>query len=339
MFVLRPVAEKMELVDVPGGRKRHDAPIPLIGGIAMCVGLTFGVSLGDRPDAWTPIALAIYLLVIVGTVDDRFDLTANVRLIAQACAAMLVVFGAGISVLNLGAPLFFDVSLGALSIPFTILLVIALINAFNMVDGLDGLAGGLAFIALSALAYLGIGTPVFTLTVVLVSVIAAFLLFNLPVPFNRHVRAFMGDAGSTLLGLGIASIGIFLSQGAAPKMAPIVGLWLVAVPVFDLFCAVARRVFGGRSPFSPDAGHLHHALVEKGLTRRETLSVMLGIALLCAGGGLLGNALQLSDGGMMIAWLLAGFVYYQVLRHPALLVRVVKSLTRPRDRKPQAEGA
>src|SRR5215471_21512957 len=112
MFVLRPIASAVGLVDVPGGRKRHGVAVPLIGGIAMSVALGFGTSLVDHPEFWNPSILGIYLLVVVGTVDDRFDLPPNVRLIAQSCAALLVVFASGITVTGLGSPLFFDAQLG-----------------------------------------------------------------------------------------------------------------------------------------------------------------------------------------------------------------------------------
>ena len=98
VFVLRPIASAIGLVDVPGGRKRHGMPVPLIGGIAMSIALGFGTSLVDHPEFWNPSILGIYLLVVVGTVDDRFDLPPNVRLIAQSCAAMLVVFASGITI-------------------------------------------------------------------------------------------------------------------------------------------------------------------------------------------------------------------------------------------------
>src|SRR5882672_7096478 len=124
MFALRPVATAIGLVDMPGGRKRHGAPVPLIGGVCMSIGLGFGTALIDHPQFWNPSILGVYLLVVVGTIDDRFDLPPNVRLIAQSCAALLVVFASGISVRTLGAPLFFDTSLGVFSVPFTLLFIV-----------------------------------------------------------------------------------------------------------------------------------------------------------------------------------------------------------------------
>src|SRR5262249_5431860 len=154
-LILRPLATAVGLVDVPGGRKTHDVPVPVIGGVCMSIGLGFGAALLEHPLFWNPMLLGIYVLVVVGTIDDRFDLPPNVRFVAQACAALLVVYGAGIRVTSLGAPLFFDAPLGLMSVPFTLVFIMTLINAFNFADGIDGLAGGLALISLISMAILG----------------------------------------------------------------------------------------------------------------------------------------------------------------------------------------
>jgi UDP-GlcNAc:undecaprenyl-phosphate GlcNAc-1-phosphate transferase len=325
MFALRPVAVAVGLVDIPGGRKRHDMPVPIIGGIAMSIGLGVGTSLVPHPEFWNPTLLGVYLLVVVGTIDDRFDLPANVRLIAQACAALLVVLAANIVVSSLGKPLFFNVELGPFALPFTVLFVVTLVNAFNLIDGIDGLAGGLALLSLSAMTIIGVGTPAFALISITAAVVAAYLLFNLPLGFNKPVRAFMGDAGSTSLGLIIAALGVYLSQGPLARITPVIGLWLVAVPVFDLFATVFRRVAEGKSPFAPDHEHLHHVLVENGLSRRATLVYMLTLAAAFAAGGVLGDMLALPDGLMLLLWVTGGTLYYQMMRRPHVVVALVQA--------------
>jgi UDP-GlcNAc:undecaprenyl-phosphate GlcNAc-1-phosphate transferase len=314
------------LVDMPGGRKRHGTPVPLIGGIAMSIGLGMGASLTGHAEFWNPLLLAIFLLVAVGTVDDRFELPASVRLIAQTCAALLVVFGANIIVVDLGSPFFFDLRLGAFAVPFSLLFMITIVNAFNVVDGMDGLAGGLSFLSLIALAIIGVGTQVFVLAVLLATVVAAFLLFNLPLgDVNRPVRSFMGDAGSTFIGLSIAAIGISLTQSAVARVSPAIGLWLVAVPVFDLFSATIRRVMERRSPFAPDHEHLHHVLAMNGLSNRITLALMLGLAAVFAAIGIAGDLLHVPDGIMVIAWFAALTFYYQTMRRPAYVKKFVEA--------------
>jgi UDP-GlcNAc:undecaprenyl-phosphate/decaprenyl-phosphate GlcNAc-1-phosphate transferase len=330
MFALRPVALAAGLIDVPGGRKKHGHPVPVIGGIAMSIGLGVGTRLvGSYPDSWMPVLIGVYLLVVVGTIDDRFDLPANVRLIAQSCAALLVAIASGVVVTDIGQFFESHIGLGPLAVPFTILFVVTLVNAFNFIDGLDGLAGGLALLALAIMAIMSVHTPLFALVLVAASVVGGYLLFNLPLGVNQPVRAFMGDAGSTSLGLIIATVGVYLSQGATPVLSPVAGLWLVAVPVFDLFTTVGRRLLTGRSPFVPDRGHLHHVLPDNGLSRRSTLVFMLGLALLFAAIGVLGHVLGVSDDVMLLLWLAAGVVYYQLLRFPRFIVAVVLWARRP----------
>lgn len=326
LFVLRPLAVAVGLVDVPGGRKRHGIPVPLIGGICMSIGLGFGAALLDHPVVWDPAILGIYVLVVVGTIDDRFELPANVRLIAHACAALLLVFGSGVTVTHLGAPLFFDVPLGIAAVPFTLLFVVALINAFNIIDGLDGLAGGIAFLSLGAMAIVAVGTDIFPLIMILIGAVLAFLLFNFPFGFNAGVRTFMGDAGSTFLGLCIAMIGISISQGPAARISPVVGLWLIAVPVFDFFSTIIRRLMDGRSPFAPDHEHLHHVLTDNGLSHRATLGWMLFLAAGFAVVGILSDLFEAPDGVMLVAWLVAGTIYYQMMRQPRTVVALMTTI-------------
>jgi UDP-GlcNAc:undecaprenyl-phosphate/decaprenyl-phosphate GlcNAc-1-phosphate transferase len=324
MFALRPVAFAFGLVDVPGGRKRHGVTVPVIGGIAMSIGLAVGSSLVSHPDSWDPVLLGVYLLVVVGTIDDRFDLPANVRLIAQSCAALLVALASGIVATRLGEFVGLQLALGTFSVPFTIVFVVTLVNAFNLIDGLDGLAGGLALLGLVVMAVMSVSTPLFPLVLVAASVVAGYLLFNLPLGVNKPVRAFMGDAGSTSLGLIVATVGIYLSQGSSPVMSPVVGLWLVAVPVFDLFAMVVRRLLRKRSPFKGDRGHLHHMLPDNGMSRRATLVFMLGLAASFAAIGVLGQVIGVADGIMLLLWLAAGVVYYQLLRFPRAIVAAVQ---------------
>ncbi len=326
LLALRPVAIASALVDVPGGRKRHDAVVPVIGGIAMGVGFTVATTLLGHPPAWGAAIVSVYLLIVVGTIDDRFDLPANVRLIAQACAAALVVFASGIRVTDLGAPVFFDLPLGLASAPFTLLFIITVTNAFNMIDGADGLAGGLALISLAVLAIAGSNSEIFGLTVMLIAVVGAFLIFNLPLRVNRSVRTFMGDAGSTFLGLMIATIGIWLCQRPNHPLTPVTGLWIVAVPVFDLFSAIIRRVAQHRPIFAPDRDHLHHVLVESGLSAGTTLGLILSAGALLASMGIVADRFAIPDGVMLLGWFAAGIAYFKVTRNAKAVVRAVEAV-------------
>jgi UDP-GlcNAc:undecaprenyl-phosphate GlcNAc-1-phosphate transferase len=326
LLIFRPVAVAIGLVDVPGGRKTHDAPVPVIGGICMSLGLGFGAALFEHAAFWDPVLLGIYLLVVVGTIDDRFDVPPHARLFAQTCAALLVVYATGARVTNLGEPFFFAAPLGALSVPFTLLFIMTLINAFNMTDGIDGLAGGLALISLGAMAFSGVGPEVLPLVLLLMAAVGAFMISNLPLRLVQPIRTFMGDAGSTFIGLSIATVGVWWLQGPAPQRSPVIGLWLVAVPVFDLLCSIVRRVREGKSPLRPDCGHLHHVLIANGLSRSATLVVILSFAAACAAIGIAGALLKLPDGVMLLAWFAAGIAYHQLLRRPAALIEAWQML-------------
>jgi UDP-GlcNAc:undecaprenyl-phosphate GlcNAc-1-phosphate transferase len=226
----------------------------------------------------------------------------------------------------LGTAFFVPLPLGALGPVFSVLFILTIINAFNVIDGIDGLAGGLAIISLAAIGLVGIGSDVFPLVVLLFSVVAAYLLFNLPLGFNRAVRTFMGDAGSTFLGFAIACLGIVVTQGENARIAPATGLWLIAVPAFDFFSAIARRLLERRSPLTSDHEHLHHVLMVNGLSARATLVFLLTCAVVSAAIGIVGNAMGLSDGAMCMGWIGAGVVYYHLMRHPRPVVLLVRAL-------------
>lgn len=326
MLIFRPVAEGLGLVDKPGGRKRHGAEVPIIGGIAMSLAIGTAATFLPDADFLVPMMLAIYLLALVGTIDDKYDLPPSVRLIAQGVAALLVIYGSEMQVLSLGQAFFVTVNLGPLGSLFSLLFIVTLINAFNVIDGIDGLAGGLSAIGLLALAVVGFGCDVFGITIVIAAAVLGYLAFNLPLGINQSIRSFMGDAGSTLLGFSVASIGIWVTQDPVCSVAPTIGLWVVAVPVYDLFSAAIRRLSEGRSPFSSDHAHLHHALIMEGLSARLALVFLLGWAFLFAGIGVLGHFAGASDGFLLIAWFGGLILYYNAMRRPAYIVRSIQSL-------------
>ena len=219
-------------------------------------------------------------------------------------------------------------SLGVLTVPFTVVFILTVVNAFNFIDGVDGLAGGLALVATSTMAAASGDTSLFEVMQIVTSVLVGYLLFNLPLGFNARLRAFMGDTGSTLLGftIAIALIDITQPAGDRPGMSPVVGVWLVAVPVFDLFAVVGRRLLTGRSPFAADREHLHHKLVDAGLSTREALVVLLVLALGFTCVGVAGSASKVSNAALIGLWFMACFSYYQLSCHAAAVVRLVRTV-------------
>jgi UDP-GlcNAc:undecaprenyl-phosphate GlcNAc-1-phosphate transferase len=311
VMVLRPVALAIGLVDIPGGRKTHAGPTPVIGGVAMFLGLLFGGMLMGIAPTFSSLLMGASLLIVVGAIDDRFELPPTVRLIAQTCAVLVMIFAAGLKLDNIGSPLFFDFWLGAFAIPFTILVTLTVINAFNTIDGIDGLAGGVAFIALGFMAIVSIGSDVLGLVLLLMAVVGGFLICNFPLSSSRPAKCFMGDAGSTFLGFAVAWLGISLSQGESASMSAVTGLWLVAVPIYDVVTSMLRRIVRGQSPFKPDRDHFHHVLIRQGLSARATLAVILTLSCLTAFIGLIGEVFNVPDAIMFLLWLAFGIAYIE----------------------------
>ena len=301
ILALRPIAIAVDLIDHPGGRKAHGGDVPIVGGLAMFVGVVLGVGLLPLPGAVGGAYLAACaVLVTMGLIDDRFGLSPWARFPGQTTAALVLMTGCGAAVTTLGDPFgtgTIDFS-GAASVGFTLLMLIAAINAFNMLDGLDGLAGSVALISLAAVAYLAgsarLAMPL-GLSLVLGGVICAFLVFNLPIRLNRVLRCFMGDAGSTLIGFSVAWLCIQISQGPQKAVSPVTALWLVALPLYELIWSTLRRIIRGVSPFKADRNHFHHLLLNAGFGVRGAFLVFVALMVVFAGIGITVNHYHVPD--------------------------------------------
>lgn len=325
MFALRPVARGLGLIDRPGGRKMHVGDIPVIGGLAMAAGLVVGGLYSHESIANYPFFLAsLGILVVIGALDDRYDLPALVRFLAQMCAALLMIGGADVMVADLGQVLFGNLlALGWASVPFTLLLVLTAINAFNMFDGSDGVAGIQGLIALVFLGFACVMAGAISylpLIAAMAGSILGFLVFNWPSQRTRNVRAFMGDAGSTMLGFVLAWLSVELSQAPVRAISPMVALWIFALPVFDLFSSMLRRIRQGYSPFHGDSEHLHHVLRRTGLSSRRVAQMVLLASTAFAAIGVGAFLNGISDTWLLGGWLFCG-VSYHVIFGTGLIVK------------------
>jgi UDP-GlcNAc:undecaprenyl-phosphate/decaprenyl-phosphate GlcNAc-1-phosphate transferase len=317
MFALRPVARGIGLIDRPGGRKMHVGEVPVIGGLAMAGGLAIGTLYSHDAITGFPFFLtSLALLVFIGALDDRYDLPASVRFLAQICAALLMVAGADVSVIDIGQPFFEGlVQLGWMSAPFSIVIVLTAINAFNMFDGSDGVAGAQGLIALLFLGFTCLmagGLQYVPFVVSLMACITGFLMFNWPSKRTRNVRAFMGDAGSTMLGFSLAWLSIELSQEPVRVISPVVALWVFALPVYDLFSSMIRRVSQGVSPFHGDSEHLHHVLRRFDFNSRQVAQIVLLASSIFAALGVGGYLAGVADGWLFLGWVVLGVGYHIV---------------------------
>jgi UDP-GlcNAc:undecaprenyl-phosphate GlcNAc-1-phosphate transferase len=343
MIALRPLAVAVDLVDKPGGRKTHRGEVPVVGGLAMYLGIAFGLGLLPVNEFVTAsLFSAGALVVLVGLLDDRFELSPHARLTAHLVAALLVLNSSQLSIHSLGFP-FGPVEttfseLGAAA--FTCVAIVGAINAFNMLDGMDGLAGTMALIAFSSLVLqTGVSGDASTFSVSLVcgGAVAAFLVFNIPAKFNRRFRCFMGDAGSTLLGFLLACVCIAASQGEGPKIAPTTTLWMVAIPLYELLWTTVRRLLKRRSPFQPDRAHFHHKLLDAGFGVRASFFVLICIGVALSLAGFFIQYFEVLDSMSFALWLVSGLGLVVLMHNAHLLWYVIPERFR-RIRPAGAEG-
>jgi UDP-GlcNAc:undecaprenyl-phosphate/decaprenyl-phosphate GlcNAc-1-phosphate transferase len=286
---IKPVACFIGLVDKPGGRKQHDGLIPLTGGISIFAGLLASVFFSlDQTDFVRVLVVGGAMMVAVGAFDDRYDISARFRLVAQLLIAVLFTYGFGVKITQLGDLLGLGViELGFLSNVFTVICIMALINALNMLDGIDGLVGtisGISLLGLAMLMYRGENYELAEICLVLFFSIIAFLIFNVFGSPSRGTlsKVFMGDAGSMFLGLALAVLLTRGTQELNSKIAigPVSALWFVLLPVCDMATTIARRLKRGRSPLAPDRTHIHHILLRAGFNKYQTLIILGGVQLL-----------------------------------------------------------
>jgi UDP-GlcNAc:undecaprenyl-phosphate GlcNAc-1-phosphate transferase len=296
ILVLRPVAFAVDLLDRPGGRKTHQGAIPLVGGLAMFLGLAVSIGLLTpiSPSAG-PLLAVCGLMVIVGLLDDRFEVSHRMRLVTHVVAGAVLIGTTHVVVRTLGDPF----GLGTVGLPtwvavaFTMAMITAAVNSFNMLDGMDGLAGVNALASLAGLAWMAgragqAGLEARSLCLLLGACVLGFMVFNAPIMANRRIRCFMGDAGSTFIGVAIAWLCAAISQMPLDdgRAHPSYVLWMVALPLFELWWTFIRRTSRGHSPFHADAGHFHHLIIQAGLNVRTAFGAFLLLDALLVGSGM-----------------------------------------------------
>lgn len=272
------LARKIKALDIPKDERRiHKKPIPLIGGLAIFYGFIVSVLCFATIDReLMGILIGSVIMVTVGVIDDMRDLSAKLKLLFQIIAATIVIyFGVDIQYIanpfsNWFGPVY--INLGLWSIPITMIWIIGVTNAVNLIDGLDGLAVGVSSIASVALLSLTLISQNVNAAIVTAALAGAGIGF-LPYNFNP-AKIFMGDTGSTFLGFVLACISI---QGIMKMYALVsfaVPILILALPIFDTLFAIVRRLLTGKSIMSPDRGHLHHRLLDMGFSQKQTVAIL-----------------------------------------------------------------
>lgn len=290
------LAAKAGFVDQPQGRKQHDSPIPPLGGVVLfTVFIIFMLIYGFLP--WA-VFTALALILVVGIVDDAWEIKATFKFAIHFLAAFTIVVGGGAQIHSLGNLLGFGhIGLFWLAIPFSIACVVYIQNAVNMMDGVDGLAGGNSLLIFGWLLLAesmrfdhmmkaqisgdagdiasGLMIPWNEQLPILMACLAGFLVYNMRSPFLKKAKIFLGDAGSMALGLMIAWYAITLSQGPYAVIEPVSVAWIIALPIVDSFALLVTRIKEGHPPFKPDRRHFHHHFANAGFTPGQTSFLIL----------------------------------------------------------------
>ena len=282
--VIIEVAKDKKLFDEPDERKVHKAVVPTLGGLGIFAGFIVASLLGvpsSVPPVFQYFVAAIMVIFFLGIKDDILILSASKKFIGQLVAAGIIIKFGGIQINNMHGFLGMHTIPHTASILLTMFTIVVITNSFNLIDGVDGLAGSLGLLTSSIFGAYFIATSQLMYAVMafsLVGSLVAFLIYNF-----SPAKIFMGDTGSLLIGLLNAVFVIkFISIAADPGLglplqsAPAIGFAILIVPLFDTLRVVTIRVISRRSPFSPDRNHIHHFLLDLGLSHKMIAFTCLG---------------------------------------------------------------
>jgi len=311
------VSKKINLIDIPTDRKPHIGSIPVIGGLAMFLGISIATLLSPYDLNQFSYFLVLSLIIVtIGMIDDYQNISALLRLFLQIIIAIIMATLAGINLDSVGNLLGnSDLILGKWAFTITVIAIISSMNAVNMTDGIHGLAGGNSLITFLSILYLSIGNPFQpSLIIVLLfcSVLPVFLIYNLCIGISQKKRIFMGDAGSLFIGLSIAWVLIEFSQGSYRIFSPVTALFLFALPLYEMSTAILRRLLSGSPLFKPDLFHSHHLLIRFGIKEKYTLILILFISLIMAVTGILGEEYNVPEKKMLIGFIIIFLIYFYI---------------------------
>lgn len=279
--MVKSFAYKIGAIDVPkDNRRMHKKPVPRLGGLAIFLGFIVSMLLFVKIDhQMQGILLGASIIVVLGVVDDMSPLRAYFKFCVQIFAALVAVFH-GVVIQTLSNPNVFAESpywdLGWLAVPITVLWIVGITNAVNLIDGLDGLACGVSTISAISMLVIALLVSEGDVALVMASLVGACLGF---LPFNKNpAKMFMGDTGSTFLGYILATISI---QGLFKYYAIVsfaVPFLILGLPMFDTLFAIIRRLAHGQNPMAPDRGHIHHRLIDMGLNQKQAVAALYVIS-------------------------------------------------------------
>jgi UDP-N-acetylmuramyl pentapeptide phosphotransferase/UDP-N-acetylglucosamine-1-phosphate transferase len=319
--VIINVAEMKKLFDVPDARKIHQTPITPLGGIAIFAGFVFGCLLTIRfKDSFEfqYFIAATFVIFFLGLKDDILVISPIKKFIGQVLAAFLIIYDGRIQIRSMHGFLGIYELPEMFSLLITYFAVIVIINSFNLIDGVDGLAGslGLMSAAIFGIYFLNVNMPsYYILAFSLCGSLLAFLIFNF-----QPAKIFMGDTGSLLIGsinaiLVIKFINVANTTDVSYPItsSPAIGFTILMIPLLDTLRVFSIRIFKRRSPFSPDRNHIHHLLLDRGLSHRAITLLLVSLNLILIGLVYVGRSLGctiLISSVIAIFFIFIAAVYY-----------------------------
>lgn len=321
--IVRKIALELGVVDKPGARKVHRADMPTLGGIAIAIGFFAGagVIFMVMPAAmekfllkFTGFSVAAILIILLGIIDDIKPLKAKLKLFIQIIAA-LILMGCGFVVEKITTPFLGDIPLGYLGVVFSLLWIVGITNAINLLDGLDGLAAGVSGIAAFFISLAAINQRDY---------VVAFLAFSLNgacagfLPFNFHpAKIFMGNSGSMFLGFVLSAIAIISFQKSNTIVTLFIPIIALGLPIIDTSLAIVRRIAKKRRIFQADKEHVHHKFLFRQESQRKTV---LSLYFLSACFGMIALSFRGIKGVYaVLALAIVGLVIFKVLKDSDLL--------------------
>jgi UDP-GlcNAc:undecaprenyl-phosphate GlcNAc-1-phosphate transferase len=330
--VVKSFAHKVGAIDVPKDDRRvHDHPIPRLGGLAVFLGFLLSVVLfADITKQIQGVLIGSVVVVIAGVIDDIVPLKAWIKLCMQIIAALIAVLH-GVVIEILSNPNLLSnnsyLNLGFLAVPLTVIWIVAITNSVNLIDGLDGLAVGVSGIGSATMLVIALLVAEGNVAIIMAALAGACIGF---MPYNINpAKIFAGDTGALLLGYVLATmsvIGLFKVYAIISFAVPFL---VLALPLFDTIFAFSRRILKGQNPMAPDRGHVHHRLIDMGLTQKQAVAILYCISTVLG----LSAVVLTTSGEMKAILLILAFVVAAVVG-----VFIMKT-THKENRKPAPEAA
>ena len=309
LIILRPIAVKYNLVDSPNERKNHTGNIPRVGGVCVFLGCLISYFSFIEFDKFSSALLITASLILIhGVWDDLANLKAKTKIFFQAFLSAIMIYVTDVKLESLHNlfGISYPLELGIFSIPITIIGVIALTNAINMIDGIDGLASAIVLIAITGLVFFNVTLEFSHFTsflLVVASALLPFIIFNIT-PYPK-IKVFLGDGGSLFLGY-IISWSLIYSAENVNSFTTSFALWCVVIPMFDFFCVIIMRMLKKHAIMLARRDHIHHFLQSLGFSNKLILLLIIssGLAFLLIGNFIENNFPALSFPVFLILFLL-----------------------------------